>query len=1283
MNPAINTRIAQVILIFVLIFTFASTAQATVAPAPVQAPMACPCSIWDTLPAPLETNVTQGYSQELGVRFSADQNGYLTGLRFYKAISDTQTTHWGHLWTVGGTLVAVANFQAETASGWQTAYFQTPVSIVAGTDYIASYYSSIGYFARTASPDSNDLNSPINNSPLHTQSQAGYFQAGPPDRYPGTSGNDNFWVDVIFNPTYPTDVVPPTVLSVTPAAGATNVDIGSVIEARFSEALSTTTVTSTTVELRDPSNNLVTATISADNFSHAVNLVPISALKFSTSYTARVKGGASGVKDLSGNALASDDSWSFTTGAPPAALSNEGPGGPILIVANAGYPFSRYYTEILRTEGFNAYTLTDISQVNAALLANYDVVILGEMPLSAAQVTTFTDWVTAGGNLIAMRPDKQLASLLGLTDANDFLSDAYLLVDTAVAPGAGIVTPTIQYHGVADRYALNGATAVATLYSTAALATSNPAVTLRSVGSNGGQAAAFTYDLARSIVYTRQGNPLWAGEDRDGDGIVRSNDLFFGNAWIDPQPDWLDTSKIAIPQADEQQRLLANMILSMNSDKKPLPRFWYLPRGEKAAVVMTGDDHGLGGTKVRFDDFIASSPVGCSVDDWQCIRSTSYIYVSSNFSDTELAAYNAQGFEVAAHILTDCGSYTPASLATAFTTQLSAFAAAYPNLPAPQTNRTHCVVWNDWATQVNVSANNGVRLDTNYYSLYAALFTPNAWDITQPGLLTGSAMPMRFADTNGSLFDVYQATTQLPDDAGDPRSSFSMITWLTTFLDRAVQAEGYYGVFTLNIHTDTATPGDVGSQVITLTKSYGVPVVSSLQMLRWLDGRNASSFQNMTWTTSTFTSTLTFNVITGTYANGIQALLPNSYVDGTLVALTRDGSPLPYTIQTIKGINYAVFDSRAGSYVAQYQKLQPITYLSPTGVCGGLLPCFNALQSALTATDFNGTIVISGVNTVSSTVSTGNGGVRNVTLRSMPGQLNTIRWTGTNKILFNVGAGNVTLYGVNLTTTISGSTVFTLTGTGLPQGYANNITGFSRACSDTPGGCAGLVHNWWGISTYSSPPQGLADASWNTRLGAPVITWTVGSNGAALADGLYGTARITATTGSGQVVMISHGNVQPYFDSARTQICSSYFDIFLESGATGTWDLSVPINMAKCADVVAYPPQMSYVSPNNLVGTACDTRNSPLTCWPIWSWTGPVSKIGSSYVITNIPASTLGGTAFVAGWVSGNEPTAIRLMSLSAHVVDQDLLLAMGGLLALCIGGIVVVSVIKRRALRR
>ena len=74
-----------------------------------------------------------------------------------------------------------------------------------------------------------------------------------------------------------------------------------------------------------------------------------------------------------------------------------------------------------------------------------------------------------------------------------------------------------------------------------------------------------------------------------------------------------DLDKVAIPQADEQQRLLANLITQMNVDRAPLPRFWYLPRGEKAAVVLTGDDHALtNGTAGQFNRYLDYSPQGCS-----------------------------------------------------------------------------------------------------------------------------------------------------------------------------------------------------------------------------------------------------------------------------------------------------------------------------------------------------------------------------------------------------------------------------------------------------------------------------------------------------------------------------------------------------------------------------------------------------------------------------------------------------------------------------------------------
>jgi Domain of Unknown Function (DUF1080) len=573
---------------------------------------------------------------------------------------------------------------------------------------------------------------------------------------------------------------------------------------------------------------------------------------------------------------------------------DNGPGGPVLVIASAANPFTRYVGEILLAEGLNHYAIREIGSVTAGLLAAYDVAILGETTLTAAQVTMLTDWVSSGGNLIALRPDAQLASLLGITPASATLAEGYLLVNTSGAPGQGIVNQTIQYHGTADLYTTSGATAVATLYSNATTATASPAVTLRSVGSSGGQAAAFTYDLARSIVYTRQGNPAWAGQERDGVAPRRPDDLFF--------PDWINLDKVAIPQADEQQRLLANLILTMNADRRPLPRFWYFPRGERAVVLMTGDDHGNNGTFGRLQSYQLASPPGCSVADWECVRGTSYIYPSTPLAAVDAEAFEAEGFEIAVHVNTNCADWTPSSLQTFYTTQLAAFAAKYTTLDAPTTNRTHCIVWSDWATQAKVSKENGIRLDTNYY------YWPPGWVNDRPGFMTGSGIPMRFADLDGTRIDVYQAATQMTDESGQ---SFPFT--IDTLLDNALGAPGFYGVMTANMHTDSPTSSG-SDAIVASAQARGVPVVTARQMLTWLDGRNGSKFGAITWSGNTLTFTLT----AAAGANGLRAMIPAATSAGTLASLTVGGTPVTFTTETIKGIAYAIFPATTGTYTASY-----------------------------------------------------------------------------------------------------------------------------------------------------------------------------------------------------------------------------------------------------------------------------------------------------------------------------------------------------------------------------
>jgi hypothetical protein len=139
---------------------------------------------------------------ELGVKFKSDVNGTITGIRFYKASTNTGT-HVGNLWSSTGTLLASATFTGETTSGWQQVTFSAPVSITAGTVYVASYHTNVGHY-------SDNLNffasAGVDNPPLHALQNGvsgfdGVFGYGSSSVFPtGGYNSSNFWVDLVFSP---------------------------------------------------------------------------------------------------------------------------------------------------------------------------------------------------------------------------------------------------------------------------------------------------------------------------------------------------------------------------------------------------------------------------------------------------------------------------------------------------------------------------------------------------------------------------------------------------------------------------------------------------------------------------------------------------------------------------------------------------------------------------------------------------------------------------------------------------------------------------------------------------------------------------------------------------------------------------------------------------------------------------------------------------------------------------------------------------------------------------
>lgn len=107
-----------------------------------------------------------------------------------------------------------------------------------------------------------------------------------------------------------TTIQAPTVVSTTPASGATSVAVTTDVTATFSMAMNPATLTTSTFTLAGPGGAQVAGTVSYASASDTATFTPSASLANNTSYTATITTGA---QNSGGVGLASNDSWTFTT----------------------------------------------------------------------------------------------------------------------------------------------------------------------------------------------------------------------------------------------------------------------------------------------------------------------------------------------------------------------------------------------------------------------------------------------------------------------------------------------------------------------------------------------------------------------------------------------------------------------------------------------------------------------------------------------------------------------------------------------------------------------------------------------------------------------------------------------------------------------------------------------------------------------------------------------------------------------------------------------------------
>jgi len=178
-------------------------------------------------------------------------------------------------------------------------------------------------------------------------------------------------------------VTPPIVISTDPVNAATNVSLNQKVSATFSKTMDPTTIHSSTFILRQGTTS-VSGFVSYSGTTAIFS--PASLLQPNTIYTATITTGA---KDLAGNPLANDYTWSFTTGAavvvtPPTVIS---------------------------TDPFNAETNVALNQkVSATFSKTMDASTINASTFTLKQGTTsVTGFVSYSGTTALLTPASDLA----------------------------------------------------------------------------------------------------------------------------------------------------------------------------------------------------------------------------------------------------------------------------------------------------------------------------------------------------------------------------------------------------------------------------------------------------------------------------------------------------------------------------------------------------------------------------------------------------------------------------------------------------------------------------------------------------------------------------------------------------------------------------------------------------------------------------------------------------------------------------------------------------------
>ena len=579
---------------------------------------------------------------------------------------------------------------------------------------------------------------------------------------------------------------------------------------------------------------------------------------------------------------------------------------PILVVERCddANRLHGYLMEILLTEGYPWFHRLDLAHETLELdaLRAAELVLVSSVRLSEEEEALLLHYARTGGRLLLLRPPLAMARELGLHPFNAIthrgatilrgMADRWLRLNAAHPLTEGMSDVDLQFHGRADLLEWTGPAEAVVAWLAPFLGQPSSQVGIVATTYGQGRVALFTFDLATSTVLFHQGRREQASTgplaDADADAMFKPNDLFVN---------FLDSRLKQVPQADLQQDLFVRLIAWLLAERAPLPRLWHFPDAAPAVAFFNGDGDNLTRADLR-----------TVIDTAERFQApfTTYLMLD-NYPQVE-PAWEAE-LRTHGHGFGQHAWAGPApsleEMRSRLRDEFGAFRGRYGH--DARSYRGHNVIWTGWTEMATYLHENGIRLDVNFLG----------GRYHRDGYVTGSGLPVKFMDANGSVVDVYEQCTLTTDDGMLTDKTYlpayaieEAIAVSRRYLEDAAQR--YHTVYHPYFHPRSTNPERMHTHpwlaaMLWYARKQNVPCIQDAAWLDFNDARRLVELEEYHYDAEQ--GRLSFTLHARQAVEGVTVLLPWQRHGVCLQGAWIDGKALPDCARTLEGHTQAALSA--------------------------------------------------------------------------------------------------------------------------------------------------------------------------------------------------------------------------------------------------------------------------------------------------------------------------------------------------------------------------------------